>query len=88
MHQATCDALLVALVEVQRPEVAVLGLVGQQAVGDDQDRVADCNQGFLLAASSGQAVILRSQVTAAFAAGCLMWRALTSSSSKLPSSRL
>src|SRR5262249_55783705 len=71
VDQATGNALLVTLVEMQRAELAVGGLLGEQVVGDDQDGVADRDQGLLLAPPTSEAVILGRQVGAAAAAGGL-----------------
>src|SRR5207249_3348165 len=62
VDQATGDVLFVALVEIVRSEIGVIHRVAQEVIGDDQDGVADGDDGLLLAAAGDEAVVQRSEI--------------------------
>src|ERR671920_899097 len=66
---ALSDAVGVAAVEVLGAEVLVAGAAFEEMVGDDEDGVADGDDGALPPASGGQAAGLLGQVAALAAAG-------------------
>src|SRR3954471_3460073 len=65
--QATDEALLdrgpVSFIEVLRAQVGIARLAGQHVVGDHENRMADGDRRFLLAAAGKEAPILRAEVS-------------------------
>src|SRR5687767_1540735 len=56
--EAAFDVLSLALVEVGGAQLPIGGLIAEQVVDDDQDRVGDGDNGALLTASGSEAPIL------------------------------
>src|SRR3954451_13315683 len=66
---AFLDAIGVAAVEVLGAEIGVGGAAFEEVVGDDEDGVADGDDGALLAASGGEATELFGEIAALAATG-------------------